>query len=362
VLPRSYHRSRAFGPVLAALVLAVGLAACGISDVPSEATSPSTDVTTSTSEPTTTEPDEPDPGPDDPGGTLVTPDEAREAVDAFMEANNEANANLDTALLVDIETGAAAAIDEAWFRGQRNQNTKNTSTFTWDEVEVYVPRATEYPVSFLASVDFTADSGDNGVQIQVYEKASASAAWKLANYANMEPGTALPELAVDDEGYLTELDPADLAIDLEALPTELGKLMKDETADSRVESSDAIENIRFHFTDRFTDDVKPTVNHEIAYDIPAAPSYPTYAFPLTDGGALVLGVLGVRETITPVNGGAPIDVDPRITSGLVPDGAYTNVEMRSLLAFLGAVPGPDDPDGKADMMALLPGTIAATAS
>jgi hypothetical protein len=357
---RSSSRARASGAVLALLLLAAGLAACGIDDLPNESGSTTTEGTASSGpRPTEDEPDDPDA----PDGALVSPDEARDAVDAFMEATNEANATIDTGLLVDIETGAAAAIDEAWFRGLRNEG-GTAVTFTWEKegIEVYVPRATEYPISFLATVEYVGDEGRDGIQVQVLEKASPSANWKLANYANMAPGTALPQLDLDDEGYLTEFDPADLAFELETLPTELGKLMQDEAAESRVDSSRAVDDVRTNITTRFADDVKPTINHQITYDTPAAPGYPTYAFPLADGGALVMGVLGVRETITPVTAGTPIDVDSDVTSGLVPTGKYTKVEMRSLVGFLGTVPGADEPEGKAEVIAMLPGTITASAS
>jgi hypothetical protein len=285
-----------------------------------------------------------------------------EAVDVFMTANNEANATLDTTTLVNIETGAAAALDEAWYRGQRNLGTTNTSTFTWDDVEVYVPRTQEFPASFLASLSYEVEDPPNsGVQVQVYEKASASAPWKLSHYDNMGDGTALPQLDVDDEGYVNGFDQANLALPPEDVTKELGALMKDPAAETRVETSDEIDSTRSVITDRIAEDSRTTLNHEVTYDRPSSPGYPTYAFPLAGGGALVLGVLGVREMITPVTPGDTVDIEADFTEGLVPAGdQYTKVELRSLVAYVGTVPAADD-DRPIRMMALYQGIIGAKA-
>jgi len=339
------------------LLLAGGLAACGIDGV-TEAGSSSTTDPSSSSTSSTTEPE----GPDDPDAPLITQDEALEAVDAFMNANNEANSTLDTAILVDIETGSAAALDEAWYRGQRTLGETAASTFTWDDVEVYVPRVETYPASFLASVSYQVEDPPNtGVQIQVYEKASATASWKLSHYDNMAPGTALPALDVDDEGYLTELDPADLAVLPEDVTKELGALMKDPAAQTRVAPSDEVDAARGTITDRIAEEARSTLNHEITYDTPSSPGYPTFAFPLSGGGALVLGVLGVREIITPVTAGSTVNVSAELTAGLVPAGdKYTKVELRSLVAYVGTVPAADD-DRPIRMIALYQGIIGARA-
>jgi hypothetical protein len=339
------------------LLLAGGLAACGIDGVdeagPSSTTDPSSSSTSST-----TGPD----GPDDPDAPLITQDEALEAVDTFMKANNEANSKLDTTVLVDIETGSAAAIDEAWYRGQRTLGVTGASTFTWDDVEVYVPRVQTYPASFLASVSYQVEDPPNtGVQIQVYEKASASASWKLSHYDNTAPGTALPALDVDDEGYVNELDLEDLTELPEDVTKHLGALMKDPAAETRVEPSEVIDEARGVITDRIAEDSRATLTHDITYDTPSSPGYPTFAFPLSGGGALVLGVLGVRETITPVTAGSTVNVSAELTAGLVPAGdKYTKVELRSLVAYVGTVPAADD-DRPIRMLALYQGIISARA-
>jgi hypothetical protein len=353
---RPCHRNRTPAALLTVLLLAGGLSACGIDEVTEAGASSTTDPSSSSSS-STTEPDE-----EDPDAPLIDQEEALEAVEVFMTANNEANSTLDTTVLVNIETGAAAAIDEAWYRGQRTLGTTEASTFTWEGVKVYVPRQQEYPARFLATLSYdVADPPNTGIQIQVYEKASASAPWKLSHYDNMGAGSPLPELDVDDEGYVNELDPATLAIAPEDVTKELGTIMKDPAAESRVETSDQIDEHRKIITERIAEDSKTTLNHEVTYDTPTSPGYPTYTFPLSDGGALVLGVLGVREIITPVTPGDTVEVEADFSEGLVPAGdQYTRIEMRSLIAYAATVPAADD-DGPIRMLALYQGIISAKA-
>jgi hypothetical protein len=177
----------------------------------------------------------------------------------------------------------------------------------------------------------------------------------------MGPGTALPALDVDDEGYLNQLDPADLADVPEDVTRHLGALMKDPAAQTRVEPSDVIDEARGVITDRIAEDSRSTLNHDVTYDTPTSPGYPTFAFPLSGGGALVLGVLGVREIITPVTAGSTVNVSAELTAGLVPAGdKYTKVEMRTLVAYVGTVPAADD-ERAIRILALYQGIIGARA-
>jgi hypothetical protein len=336
------------------MVLAVGLVGCGIDGVDAKG-----GTTTKPGSPTTPTSDH---GPGS-GAPLVDKAEAEKAVNDFMKANNDANSTLDTSILVNVETGGAAAIDEAWYRGQKNLGTKKTSTFTWTDVHVYLPRSTDYPLVFLATVAFTTvDSGNQGVQVQIYEKASSSAAWKLSHYDNLPEGSVLPELDVDDQGYLAPLDPEHgFVLTPKQVVIHLGALMNDPNAETLINSSQIIEDGRAVVVDRVAPDSLTTLKHDVHYDTPSAPGYRDYAFPLKGGGMLDLGVLGVREIILPIDPTSSVQIQDSFAAGLVPKGdSYKKVETRSLFSFMATVPTKKD-GGKVDLVAIYQGIISARA-
>jgi hypothetical protein len=153
------------------------------------------------------------------GAPVITPDRARVLLAAFWPVREQALSDCDLATLNRIDAGSARDGDVARARCGCLIRSPTTGI---DESEVFVPRQTTYPASFVAQVRTEETSGTSWAEAMVFTRAAPAAPWQLSlatGYAaDPDKLVVLGSPLTDAEGYAKVPDAATRAAAERAAP------------------------------------------------------------------------------------------------------------------------------------------------
>jgi hypothetical protein len=270
--------------------------------------------------------------------------EARRIVREYSAANQRNNDTLGIEGQAAVEAAPLQLIDDATFREVRGRgDTSLHERAETDQIRVYVPDLTTYPLQFLAT-ERVSSGGDAFRQLLVFGKASEADPWRVSMAAQAPASPVLPKPLVDREGDAVVLD-ADHSSDLVAAPESLASALADRWAREAGEER-APDKVFGDGT--FTTGAVDRLVNELAqqgidaladFGFDAAP-YPVVSYRTADGGALCFFVVGVHETVHPNVQGEAL-VQPRSRerfTGLIVPGQYQEVGYERLALVAAKVP------------------------
>lgn len=178
-------RRLSYGALLAMLVAATCLSACGI-ERPTEKDDTSLDK------------------------VAVTRDEATAVLERYREVQRSAYSLLAAGPLTTVESSPVVLIDAGAIKARRllgddappNALASKDVTIT----DVYAPRFDAYPLWFVALAH---DEDRDVTRVLVFARQRATQPWTLVASPETVSADAIPPLAVDDEGALVTLPPGD---------------------------------------------------------------------------------------------------------------------------------------------------------
>ena len=298
--------------------------------------------------------------------------EARQVVASYNAANQGNNDTLDTEGQAAIESAPIELIDDATFRDVRGRgDTSLHERFSVDQVRVYVPGQSGYPLQFMATERVSADGGSFR-QVFVFVKASESDPWRVSMAAQSSAAPGLPKPVRTRDGAATLLD-ADHAATLlaipETLPQSLADLWAREAGEERAPARVFAEGpLTTGGVDRLVNELAQLgISALVDFEFDAAP-YPVIAYRTAGGGAVCLFTVSVHETIHPSGDGNPGVGDDRLVqprsrqtfTGLVVPGDYREVRFDRLAIVAVKIP-ERGPDARVEVVGFYDGAIAATA-
>ncbi len=270
--------------------------------------------------------------------------EARRIVREYSVANQRNNDTLDVEGQDAVEGGPLQLIDDATFREVRGRGDRSLhERAKTEQIRVYVPDLTTYPLQFLAT-ERVSSGGDDFRQVLVFGKASEADPWRVSMAAQASASPVLPKPLVDREGDAVVLD-ADHASELVAAPESLASALADRWAREAGEERAPDKVFR---EGTFTTGAVDRLVNELArrgidaladFGFDAAP-YPVVAYRTADGGALCFFVVGVHETVHPKPGDEAL-TQPRSRerfTGLIVPGKYQEVGYERLALVTAKVP------------------------
>ncbi|MFJ3365782.1 hypothetical protein [Streptomyces anthocyanicus] len=138
---------------------------------------------------------------------LLTKAEAKKAVDNYEKINNRANANQDVKLLGSVEAGQiyeqSSADFEQWETWSEKEQKHYESAFFYRDREYLIP-AVDSGASWFAVKAHTSAAPKAGSALVVFDKVDGAYKVVMTVYSD----EALPEIAVDEHGYVTPADPS----------------------------------------------------------------------------------------------------------------------------------------------------------
>lgn len=293
--------------------------------------------------------------------------EARRIVRQYSVANEKNNDTLDIEGQGAVETAPLQLIDDATFREARGRGDSSLhERSTTDQIRVYVPDLTTYPLQFLASERVS--SGDGHFrQLLVFVKASESDPWRVSMAAQASGDTSFPKVLRTRDGDAAPLD-VDHAAALVAPPESLAPALADRWAREAGEERApdkvfADGSFTTGTVDRLVSELAQLgINALVDFQF-AAGAYPVVAYRTGDGGALVLFAVDVQETITPDVDDESL-VQPRSRerfTGLVVPGRYAEVGFDRIAIVAAKVPTQGS-DARVEVVGVYDGFTAATAT
>ncbi|GII91077.1 hypothetical protein Ssi02_13080 [Sinosporangium siamense] len=262
---------------MAGLWLVFGLTACtgsGRAPVASSGASP----VAATISPTSAKPDRPEP--------KVTFEEAESALDAYLALDTVFRASGDQRLATEITRDGQRQLTAAAYLS----NDLAPPRYSWGDPTLFVPRVEQFPAWFTAVVGRHEQGREEAeTSIMTFVRHSEDARWQLSFASLLYPGTALPEVAVDEEGYATPLGAEDDSVLIRP------RLMAPLHATAAEEGPGGFSRGHIaagpHTTEYFAAIVKERAkakDNGLSYDsIFSATEHPVYALRTEDGGALV---------------------------------------------------------------------------
>jgi len=159
--------------------------------------------------PPTRPPTTPEPAP---GAPVITPDQAREVLDAFWAQHERALVAKNVAGLASLETGAAAMYEP----GAVSCGCLETSTpRTLGETQFFVPRQASYPARFVVEAQSVLN-GSPWADVFVFTKSAPGQPWLVSEDSGFGPPPGeqptLGRPVVDGQGYVLPPQPAQHAV------------------------------------------------------------------------------------------------------------------------------------------------------
>lgn len=175
------RRQRVLMMLATLVVLAVGVAACGLPERKDAAA---------------------------PVKVAVNDTEAQEVFDHFREVRSSAFDSLAAGPLTTIEAGPVLVIDTGGIKVRRllgdDAQLEAVGSQKLTLLDVYAPRFDEYPLWFVAVVQ---DEARDLTRLQLFARAKASTPWTLVASPETLSAKVIPQLAHDPDGALTPLPP-----------------------------------------------------------------------------------------------------------------------------------------------------------
>ncbi|MFE0688152.1 hypothetical protein ACWGNE_14615 [Streptomyces xiamenensis] len=280
------------------------------------------------------------------GETAIVPaaseEEAEAALDRFVEVSNESNAAYDAELNETIENGPLGEIDHAGLVARGEVTPGGNADFEpleLTDATFHIPQQAGWPKFFVADTA-TNRSGDNR-WLLVFTRNGMDEEW-LASYLSVLEPSAVPEFAVDDDGYAEDIPiPADAkeAVGDDAglvLPPALVGLAYNDFLGSKAGpfadgpyTTEAVER-------REESNSNPAYAMQYQDSVPTEPGYAPVALRDTDGGALVFFATRHHEKQTMAEGETPV-VDP-LVEALMEGSAETSVTLVRMAMHAALVP------------------------
>lgn len=284
----AHAATRAAAPVLALVLLGVaGCSGAGPAEPgePAGAMSPSPAAAVS-SVPVAT----PSPSPQPPAVTL---DEAREALDTFLATDGVVRAAQADRWTISLTRDGRRPITVA----RLHSRSAKASRYTWRHHQVFVPRQRpgSSPQWFAATAERRDASGRSRTVMLAFARAGADSPWQNSSESLLYEDEDAPEVAVDEEGYATALDPRDQSVAVS--PNLLGPLHATVAEEGPKGFASALIAAGPHTTG-FSADIEATRQEAQGRDcmsynsiFAVGANYPIYALRTADGGALVFYTL-----------------------------------------------------------------------
>lgn len=270
---------------------------------------------------------------------------AEKIVNDYIQANTRNNASLDLAGQDAVEDAPIKTIDDAVFQEffGRGKTTLGEENVTINDVKVFVPDQSSYPLTFVALQSSTSPTQQGPTrQYLIFVKANEASPWRVSMAAQLLGDVAAPKLKVDGDGFvrlLTGSAASSLAVKPDSLSPQLAKLWK--------QSTNGIATSKLFSPGPLTTDVAavlvgalqqlPLGEARVAFDFARAENRAT-CLATTKGGALCFFVVTFQETLEPTNG-TFVQPDTREPlTGHVAPGEYGQVRFDRTAILAAAVP------------------------
>lgn len=283
-----------------------------------------------------------------PAGELVlgpTTTAAERIVDEYNAKNTLNNATLNIEGQAEIETPPIKTIDDAVFRElQGRGETTVGDPFTVDDVEVFVPEQSSYPLTFLALERLTSPElpDESTTQLLVFTQASAQEPWKAALAASFLPDADVPNVATDDNGLATLVtgnQAAALQVHPRKLAPKLARLWQRSADGGAISKPFQPGILTTDAVSLFIGEIEqlPINEASVKFAFRPAESQPV-CVAARGGGALCFFVISYRATLDPVSGVFEQPATRETLTGLVIPGEYGSVTFERTAIVLAAVP------------------------
>ncbi|SDG63663.1 hypothetical protein SAMN05421505_10668 [Sinosporangium album] len=215
----------------------------------------------------------------------VTPDEAKSALRSYLALDSAFRAAGDQRLATEITRDGQRQLTAAAYRS----NDLAPPRRTWGDATVIVPRMERFPVWFTAIVERRDADGDTTTNIMTFARQNEQSRWQLGFASLLYPGTDLPKVELDADGYATALGVEDESVLIKP------RLMAPLHATAAEQGPGGFSSGHIaagpHTTDYFAAIIKERADAKgrgLSYDsIFSATEFPVYALRTEDGGAMV---------------------------------------------------------------------------
>jgi hypothetical protein len=245
------------------------------------------------------------PGPP-PGADLVTPAQALTVVQQTDSKAIQANGALNKSLQDTFETGPAGLADDAGYLAYKANRVTGLPPFTTAETKVYVPHQSAYPLQFLssevASGKTSSGSDFKSTSLSLFVKQTAGDAWKIyyEAYSNTPTDnfkvTPPPAFALDANGYARTVSATQggFVVSPDKVSATIATYVN--SGNGPVAGGDFTSTYRSGLTAGQAAQSQQCTCH-VSSQMSAA-SYPTYAYQLQDGSALVFYAMSLSVDLT----------------------------------------------------------------
>lgn len=273
------------------------------------------------------------------GTDRLTPAQALTVVQQTDSKAVEANGALNKSLQDTFETGPAGLADDAGYLAYRANGVTGLPAFTTADTKVYVPHQSAYPLQFLTSEVATGKTSSGQVfkstSLSLFVKQSAGDAWKIyyEAYSNTATDilkvTAPPAFALDTQGYARTIASGQggFVVTPDKVSATIATYIN--SGDGPVAGGDFTSTYRSGLIANQTGQAQKCSCHVSSHM--SAASYPTYAYQLQDGSALVFYAMSLSIDLTGGqfhSDGAGLGVLGPATSGDYNSLTFTSLEQQ----------------------------------
>jgi hypothetical protein len=277
--------------------------------------------------------------------TVITPGSVAGILATFSVENNRANSSLSVADQSKDEQGSAQTIDNAFLTIDRLAGYKavtGAKFYGTTSVPIVstVPRQSGYPAEFAAVIKFVdARSTPEKVQtcaggnvLDVFEKNSAGASWRLADEPYVSPGL-LKQFPTGPGGYAVPVNEAKLGIPVADVPNELVAALNTYAVNGSLINGLTKADFSFGHGCWAIDDIQADIAQSAksqvtdAYSVTAYTPSDVSAFSLSAGAAVVVFSVTITEVQTGTGGGTLTETNKTGDPGsyLEPAGTFTTI-------------------------------------
>lgn len=306
-----------------------------------------------------------------PAGELVLPPTttaAERIVEDYNAKNTLNNATLSIEGQAAIEAPPIKTIDDAVFREHMGRGeTTLGDPFTVDEVEVFVPDQSSYPLVFLALETLTSPElpDESTTQLLVFTQSGADEPWKATHAASLLPDIETPRVATDEHGLATLVageDAAALHVHPRKLAKRLARLWQRSADGASISKPFAPGLLTTDAVALFLGELEQLPINESSVDFTFTPSESQPLCVAARGnGALCYFQVSYRATLDPVSGVFVQPATRDTLTGLVVPGEYGSVTFERTAILLAAVPKRTGL-GRVDVIGVYNGLISAETS
>ena len=275
---------------------------------------------------------------------------ARQVYNTFVTTEGVARAAGDESLELSLVSEAqvpltVSALEQADYTGTP------APRYSYGTPALYVPQMTSFPLWFAAVAPRTpARGGPTRTAIMVFSRPTAADPWQLSLSTLLEPGTALPTIAVDPSGHATALATFDRG--LLVSPNSVGAVQAALADDGPAAAAARIVATGPYTTglfDEIASGRRRVTQQGLSYvSVLQGSAFPLFALGTSDGGALVLYSLIRSTTILRRAGHRQIQIPPPFAPILYATGRLvirSELDTGETYQYAAHVP-PSQPAGK----------------